>query len=364
MKKFPEEFDDLDNPTTYAVDPSGVYGWIARWDKQLDEGAKKYIGRIDLPTEGNASIREVIVCGMGGSAIAGDVAYAAIREMLPVPYRVIRGYTQPASLGENTLQIVVSYSGNTEEAIWAYTQGHNRGANIVAVCSGGALMEMSERHGRVVVRIPEDCLAPRMALGYLLPAVLGVLDAAFEDVGQLEKMLEESVTALRRGLLKYERDLPFEKNFAKRLAFDIHETFPVVVASELTWSAALRFHAQLNENAKWLCHASKLPEMNHNEIVAYAQPGSATKQIGIIMLRDKDDHPRVQFRQDFTMDAVDGTVAWIRQLKGEGKNPLARLLSLIQTADFTSYYLACARGLDPKDIRAIDDLKDKLGKVK
>ena len=363
MNWLAEDFEDLDDPTTYAVDPSGVCGWIERWPQQLEEGIKKYIGKLDFSIPEAGSISEVLICGMGGSAIAGDVAYSAVRDMISVPYRVVRGYILPKSLGENTFQIVVSYSGNTEEAIWAYSQGHNHGAKIVVITSGGALAEMAEHHNYPLILLPPDCLAPRMALGYLLAAVLGVLDAVFDAVRISETDLDDAVTSLKRGKKKYARELPYEKNFAKKLAHDIHGVFPVVVASELTWPVALRFQAQLNENSKWPCHPTRIPEMNHNEIVACSQPGPATKRTGIIMLRDRDDHPRVKFRQDFTIDIIETHTAWVKMLKGEGKTLLGRVLSLIQTADYVSYYLACARGLDPVRIRAIDELKDKLGKV-
>jgi glucose/mannose-6-phosphate isomerase len=358
-----EDFEDLDSPTTYAVDPSGVYGWIEKWDSQLEDGSGRYVGKIDLRDLKKAEISEVIVCGMGGSAIAGDVAFAAVREMVPVPCGVVRGYVLPLSLGKSTLQIVVSYSGDTEESISAYTQGHNRGAKVVVVASGGALKDVARHHGCPCIELPPDCLAPRTALGYLLTAVLGVLMSAFDEVHGLEEMIGDAVTSLKRGLKRFERDLPFEKNQTKQLAHDIHGVFPVVVGTELTFPAALRFQAQLNENSKWPCHASKLPEMNHNEVVAYSQPGPATKRTGIIMLLDEDDHPRTQARQNFTIDLLEQHVAWVGRLKGEGKGSFARLINLIQAADFTSYYLACGRGLDPRRIRAIDELKDRMGKV-
>jgi glucose/mannose-6-phosphate isomerase len=364
MKELREMFDDLDRPETYAVDPSGVYDWIVGLSRQLAQAAEMYVGKVDQVPGGAEPIRQVVVCGMGGSAIAGDVAYAAVRDVLPVPFQVMRGYIPPASLGEDTLQIVVSYSGDTEEAIWAYTHGHNRGARVVAVCSGGGLADLANRHGRLLVALPGDCLAPRLALGYMLGAVLAVLERSFREVEGVWEWVKEGTTTLRRGVKKYERELPYEKNLAKRLAYEMHGVFPVVVASELTWPAALRFQTQLNENAKWPCHATQLPEMNHNEIVAYFQPGPITSEVGIIMLRDKDDHPRVQYRQDFTADMLEHRVAWIRQLRAEGKGLLARVLGLIQAADFASYYLACGRGLDPADIRAIGSLKERLGKVR
>ncbi len=358
-----ENFEDLDSPSTYAVDPSGVYDWLERMDSLLEDGRKQFFER-DRPVINTGSeIREVIIAGMGGSAISGDMAYAVVAWSLPVPLRVIRGYLLPASIGPNTLLIVVSYSGNTEEAVWAFTQGHNRGAKIVAISTGGALEDLSNRYSIPIVKMNCNYPAPRLALGHLLPAVLAVLDSVFDGLEFVNDAISDASQALKRGLNRYSRDLPFDKNFAKKLAYDMHNAWPVIVASEITRPVAMRFAAQLNENSKWPAHASILPEMNHNEIVAYAQEGPATKKTGVLFLKDKDDHPRVQFRQDFTADMVEKNVAWVHTLKGEGKNLLSRLMSMLQTADFTSYYLAVARGLDPLTIHAIDTLKERLGKL-
>jgi len=363
MNWIDEEFEDLDDPISYAVDPSGVYDWIEKAGDKLEDGTKKYIGRVDVGAYQGVEIREVLISGMGGSAIAGDLAYSVVMHRLPVPCRVVRGYIQPGSLGKGTLHIVVSYSGNTEEAVWAYTQGHNRGAAVLAVCSGGALRDLAERHERLCVGLPDDYPAPRLALGHLLPAVLGVLVAFFPELGFVGESLEDAVTYLRRGAKRYARDLPYDKNAAKQLAYEIHGVFPVIVGSSLTWPAALRFQTQLNENAKWPAFATTIPEMNHNEIVAYTQPGPATGRIGLIVLADKEDHPRVQFRQDFTLDMVEKRVKWTTQLRGEGKTHLGRAMSLMQTADFVSYFLACARGLNPLTIDAIGTLKERMGKL-
>jgi glucose/mannose-6-phosphate isomerase len=190
-----------------------------------------------------------------------------------------------------------------------------------------------------------------------------VLADCVPGLDYLDSALAEASTALKRGMKRYARELPFDKNFAKRLAYDIQGVWPVIIGSEATFPIAVRFAAQLNENANWPAHASAIPEMNHNEIVAYTQDGPASNRTGIIFLRDKDDHPRVQFRQEFTADIVEKNVAWIHVVKGEGKGFLSRMLTMLQTADYASYYLAVARGLDPLSIHAIDMLKERLGKI-
>jgi len=364
MNVMNEEFFDLDDPTTYAYDPGGVYGWLEKTDRSLEIARKYFFENSPLDLQPKNEITNVVICGMGGSAVSGDLAWSVVANHLMVPCRIVKGYMLPAGTGPGTLLIVVSYSGNTEEAIWCYTQGYNRKADVVTISTGGALADMAARHGVPHLKLECDYPAPRLALTHLLPAVLYVFHKCFGGFDFLNEALQDSVQALKRGLHRYSRDLPFDKNFAKHLAFDIHNAFPVIVSGEQTMPVAMRFAAQLNENGKWPAHVSVIPEMNHNEVVAYGQPGPATGMSGILFLRDKDDHPRVVFRQDFTKDLVEQHVAWVHMVKGEGKTFLGRIFSMLQTADFTSYYLAVARGLDPLSIRAIDTLKERLGKLK
>lgn len=358
-----EDFEDLDNPTTYSYDPSGIYGWIDKSSQNFEDAVNNYWGKVDIRPHPEKTIREILVCGMGGSGIAGDLAYSVISRDIPAPFRVVKGYQLPKSVGEGSLVLILSYSGNTEEVVWCYTQAHNHGAQCVAISKGGAIRDMAEKFGCPHILLPDFYPAPRLALYHLLTVVLAVINEVFPELGFIENDLRESVITLKRGSNRFSKELPFEKNFAKKLAFDIHAAWPVIIGSELTWPVAKRFQAQLNENAKWPAHASRIPEMNHNEIVAYSQPGPAVSRTGILMLRDKEDHVRIQHRQDFTIDLIQKHVAWVHQLKGEGKSLLSRIIGLNQAADYTSYYLACARGLDPAGIRSIDTLKERLGKL-
>jgi glucose/mannose-6-phosphate isomerase len=359
-----EHFADLDSAETYKADIHGMYDWIRHSDRPFAEGMSKFKNAIKGQIKNIKDIREILICGMGGSAICGDVANVAFGHNLQIPYRVIRGYSLPSSLGPNTLQIVVSYSGGTEESIWAYTQGHNRSAKIIVLCSGGILKELADRHKHPVITLSTGYPAPRLALSHMSTAIISIISELFGEPEGLEDKLKDTAQVLRRASKKFDKELPIEKNFAKRIAKDLHGVSPVIIGSELTWPAALRFQSQLNENSKWPAHACMIPEMNHNEIVAYTRDGIATFHTGVILLKDKDDHPRVRLRQDFTAGMIEETVSWVSEMKGEGKSPFARVMSLILAADYTSYYFACGRGIDPLEINAISNLKDRLGKMK
>lgn len=358
-----DKFGNLDNPETFRIDRSDMYSWIEKWEKILKKGIKESFENPELKRINRREYREIIVCGMGGSAIAGDVAFAAVADKIRIPYRIVRGYFSPASMGNETLLIILSYSGSTEEAIWSYAQGHNKGAEVVAISSGGALRDLANRNGRVFVGIPSDAPAPRLALGYLFPAVLAVIERTNPEIDNLEDVLNDSIKTLSAGKKRFERNLPEAKNLAKQIARQMSYVFPVIAGSEYTWPSALRFQTQLNENAKWPSHASQIPELNHNEIVAYSQAGALTSKIGLLLLVDKEDHPRVRIRQDFTSHLVEDSIEWVRSIKGEGKTRLARIINLIQLADYVSYYLACGRGVDPMDITAISSLKQFMGEI-
>ena len=157
---------------------------------------------------------------------------------------------------------------------------------------------------------------------------------------------------LSEGAEMAAREIEFDRNQAKKLARDIHSCFPVIIGDETTYPAAFRFMTQLNENAKWPCHATSLPEMSHNEIVAYSNANPITNKLGIIFLRGSENK-RIKIRQDEMIRMFDKKAAFVREFH-------TGVMHLILFADFVSYYLACARGLDPSDICPITELKEKL----
>ncbi|MFH1677162.1 MAG: bifunctional phosphoglucose/phosphomannose isomerase [bacterium] len=352
MDRFETEFEDLDNPQTYAVDPKGFYKWIFESGKQLEEAVEKHFA--EIAEKSSEGITHVTVCGMGGSAIAGDVLYGYIREQLPVPYNVIRGYEAPSGLGPGTLLIAISYSGNTEETISLFEEGIKRGAKIAVICSGGKLEELAKKHDCRLIKVRDDIPAPRLALPTLLAALASVLNENFTETIGIKRELDNSVKELNQNAEEVAREIEFDRNPAKKLARDIHSCFPILIGTEITYPAAFRFMTQLNENAKWPCHATSLPEMSHNEIVAYSQANWITKKLGIIFLRHTSDNERIKIRQDEMIRMFDKKAAFVREFM------TGSVMSSILFADFVSYYLACAQGLDPSDISPITDLKEKL----
>lgn len=302
--------------------------------------------------------RHVMVSGLGGSAIGGDILKAYAFQGADVPVYVNRGYDLPRFVDEHTLFIAVSYSGNTEETLAAYEQAKARGAEILVISSGGQLSDKARHDGYTVVAIPSG-LSPRAATGYLLAPLLlslqsaGILSQADYDIKETAEVL------LRlRDLLK--PDGP-QDNLAQRIAIQVKDAIPVIWGSaNHTEPAALRWKAQINENAKSPAFYNVFPELNHNEIVGFEAPRQLLSQLVVIILRDNRDHQRVQQRMDITRSVIEGQVKKVIEVESAGESLLARLYSLIYIGDYVSYYLALEYDIDPTPVKVIDYLKAEL----
>ncbi|NPV27245.1 MAG: bifunctional phosphoglucose/phosphomannose isomerase [Firmicutes bacterium] len=306
---------------------------------------------------------QVVVTGLGGSAIGGDLlrVYAADRAQIPVI--VNRDYRMPAFVGEQTLVFATSYSGNTEETLSAYDEARARGAKIIVLTTGGKLKEKAERDGVPVMVIPGG-ISPRAATGYLfIPTVavmqrLGLLPDATAEITELVQIL----TVQRESLGP---DQPTAGNLAKQLARLFYGRIPVIYGSAgNTETVAMRWKGQINENSKAMAYFNVMPELNHNEIVGTERPQPLLAQVELVYLRDPADHPRVQARYGITTELIGERVGRITEVYAQGDSTLARMYSLIYVGDYTSVYLALLYGIDPSPVKLIDALKRKLAEVR
>lgn len=310
-----------------------------------------------LPVAG--AISNVLVTGLGGSAIGGDLLRVYSAGKMAVPVAVNRDYVLPAYVDRSTLVFVVSYSGNTEETLSAYEEARNRGCPIVALTTGGKLKELADRDGVPVITVPGG-LAPRAATGYLfIPTLavlerLGLLSGLEAEVRELVEHLEEI-----RENLKPEASL--EDNLAKQLARDFYNRIPVIWGgSGTTGVVAQRFKGQINENAKAPAYWNVFPELNHNELVGFEVPKELLEKLYVVILKDEEDHPRVKIRMEITRGIVAKAVSGVTEIKSSGQGVLARMYSLIYVGDYASVYLAALYGIDPGPVRIIDYLKAEL----
>jgi glucose/mannose-6-phosphate isomerase len=298
----------------------------------------------------------MLVCGMGGSAIGGDLAAAALGDRLTKPMTTVRGYELPSWAMPNSVVLCASYSGGTEETLACYEAAGALGAVRVAVTTGGRLAEAARADGVPVIPIPAG-LQPRAAVAYMTVSALEV--AAVTEVGQ---GVRTEIDAAAAGLAELVREWGPDADsdsLAKRVAQRIHRTCVCIYGAGPTTAAAKRWKTQLNENAKVPAFAAELPEADHNEIVGW-QNASALGSFLAVFLEDADQHPRVRQRVELTASLIEGEAAGTLRLESVGSNPVERLLSLVLLGDLVSVYLAVLQGTDPTPVEPIDRLKAAL----
>lgn len=348
----------LDAPDALAAaDPAGMLRAVESWPEQWRDAVARTrsIPAGALPEA--EALDHVVVCGMGGSAVAGDVLRAVAAPALRVPVVVVRSHELPAFVGPASLVFCVSYSGDTEETIACFEEARARGARLIAVAGGGALGRRAAAAAIPCVE-PAPGLQPRAALASLAPPLLvmldrvGLLPGIGEDLAAAAALTAESVRACRG-------DVPTARNEAKRLAVSLHGLFPTVWGAEGALSvAATRWKTQLNENAKLPATASALPELGHNEVVGFDPGHPALAQTVVVALRARAEDPRIEARFRATLDLVSPRVAKVEEVVVDGRSALEQTCAAVVLGDFVSVYLAVLRGVDPTPVEAIRRLKE------
>ncbi|HEX3947658.1 MAG TPA: bifunctional phosphoglucose/phosphomannose isomerase [Acidimicrobiales bacterium] len=306
---------------------------------------------------GPGPITNVVVCGMGGSGIAGDVLAAVAGPELPVPVTVLKSYELPAFVGPDSLVFAVSCSGETEETLATATAAAEVGAPVVAVTGGGRLARLAEREGWPVFAVPAEIPQPRAALGAMAVPLLVVL----EQVG-LADGLSSRLAATADALARRRDRLVQPGSEAEELARRIGRTIPLVYgATGPAAVAAQRWKTQINENAKAPAFWSALPELCHNEVAGWGQGGDVTRQVlTLVSLRHRGEHPQVARRFQLVTEVLLEVVAEVLEVRAEGADPLGQLFDLILLGDFVSLHLAGREGTDPGPVPVLVDLKDRL----
>jgi glucose/mannose-6-phosphate isomerase len=298
----------------------------------------------------------VVVGGLGGSAMGGDVLAEYMAMNSSAPTFVVRDTTLPRWADERTLVILISYSGNTRETASMYASARERGCPMVIITSGGKLMDVAEREGLDVVKVPPG-YQPRAALGHLLGSAACIV----ESVG-LAPMASD-IRAFLPSLETLMQDLlpssPQARNAAKRIALRLLDTVPFVYAPRPMRSAATRWQTQINENSKMLCLSGEVPEMDHNQIVGWIDGARDGRNRPVMLLPRSGGYMALDLMRAtielFDDHDIDTVVADL-----EGASPLESALHGIMLGDFVSYYLAILRGVDPTPVPSIKELKGRL----
>ncbi len=329
-----------------------MYNLIKNFPGQLLEAMQ--IGERSLKApKFNGTIRNVVICGLGGSGIGGNVVAELFRSELKVPVIVNKGYALPAFADASTLLILCSYSGNTEETLTCANQAIQRKLHAVCITSGGKLKEIADANGYGTIVVPGG-FPPRACLGYAVVELLFVLNRYGLIDDKFKTLVNASVKLLQQ---EQESIMKQGEQYARQLAGKII----IAYAEEGYESAALRLKQQVNENAKMHCWYNYIPELNHNELVGWR---SDSLPLAAIILRAEDENARNAHRLNFTKEIVDKFSNNVIEVSASGTNSFERHFYLIHWADWLTYYLALEQGFDPMEIDVLNKLKEHMSSIK
>ena len=336
-----------------AGDPSGMAGDVLGQGHQLEDA----LWRAEAAgIESESPPRPLVVCGMGGSAVGGDLATAAIGARARAPIFVSRGYGLPSWVDESAFVLCSSYSGNTEETLAAFEAAGETGARRAVLTTGGELGEAARSAGVPVIGVPSG-FQPRAAVAYM---VVGSLEcaAACGAAPSLRSEIEAASALLRELAEEWGPDSAADSD-AKRLAASLRGTVPVIHGAELTAPVAMRWKTQVNENALWPAFGSELPEANHNEICGWDEAGKLGP-FSAVFLEGDDGDPRISRRVEFTARAAAEAGAKVERVRARPGSPLEQLMALVHLGDLTTVYWAVLDGTDPTPVEPIERMKDRL----
>jgi glucose/mannose-6-phosphate isomerase len=350
---------DLDNLAQFRdLDSQDMRSHIDRLPDQL-EAAWARGQSLPLP-DSFRRVDKIVIAGMGGSAIAGDLLVALVADSCNIPIIVNRGYELPACAdGQGTLVIASSHSGDTEETLSALELADARGTQIMAITTGGKVAEYTMKAGAPVWTYDYDS-QPRAALGWSFGLLLALV-SRLGLVRDLAADVTDAAESLRRAVPVLTIENPVVKNPAKRLAGQLIGRIPVIYGGGLLAPVARRWKTQINENGKSWAQWEELPELNHNGSAGISFPAPLMTKVAVTMLvSPKFDHPRMALRQELTKKLYLHEGIPIDVIKARGNSPLAHMMTAVQFGDYVSYYVAIAYGVDPTPIMVIQELKEKL----
>jgi glucose/mannose-6-phosphate isomerase len=343
----------LDRTGIEALDPSGMLGDVLAQPLQLGDALWRAESAGIRPQDSPAGL---VVCGMGGSAIGGDLATAALGDRATRPITVVRGYGLESWTPPESLVLCVSYSGETEETLACFEAAGAAGAQRVVLTTGGTLAKLAREEGVPVIGVPGG-MQPRAAVVYLTIAAMecaalcGAAPALHAEIDTATRLLEELVEEWGPGSP--------EDSLAKQTARELDGTIPVVHGAASTAAPARRWSTQINENASSPAFWAELPEANHNALCGWERGRQAAPLAGVFLC-DPDQHPRVKRQMDLAAEELERSGAPARKLQTRGESRLERVLSAVLLGDLVSVYMAVLAGVDPGETPALARFKQNL----
>jgi len=347
----------VDIQSIKTVDTENMLDVLVNFHNQIKD-AVEIAGAIDVSSVNKEGIKNIVINGLGGSAIGGDLVRSYTSNEIKIPVYINRNYFLPSFVDSNTLIIISSYSGNTEETVSAYNDAIKKSCKIICISSDGTVEKIAGKNQHLLVKIPSG-LQPRCALGYSFFTLLitlfklGLIKDKTEDISEVITLLEKK----SKVYIKHES----ENNVAIKIAKSLKGNLPIIYSSvDILDVVNLRWRGQISENAKILAYGNLYPEMNHNELVGWKLNNDILKNTVVIFLKDEDDYEKIKLRMEITTEIMEKYATEIINLNGEGTCRLARIFDLIYLGDWVSYYLAITNNVNPTPVKAINYLKNKL----
>ncbi len=352
---------NLDDLMVYKkYDPQDMLADIHKFPELCREAWQLAIN-FELPSD-YSQIDKVLVLGMGGSAIGGDLAATLFEDEACIPILTHRNYTLPSFIDNNTLIIASSYSGMTEETLSAFNQALNTDAKKLVITTGGKLKEMAKKNNIPVYSFDYKA-QPRAVLPFSFLPILNFLHR-LGFVSDKSANLNEMSTVLKQVAKEIDESAPLSHNKAKQLAHRLYGKLAVIYGTGITAEVAHRWKTQLNENSKaWAFHET-FPELNHNAVVGYSFPPELAPNIFVVMLKTRCLAQQILQRYQITTQILEKSNIDSCMIEGLGKSRLAQIMSLVLFGDYVSYFLAILNKVNPTPIEAINFLKSKLGNEK
>ena len=308
-------------------------------------------------------IDDVLITGMGGSGISGDMVTRLFRDKVDIPIVVNKEYDLPKWARKDTLAIFFSYSGNTEETLSAFKIASQKKCKIVSISSGGKLQELSEKRGVAHIKIPSG-FQPRAAVAYSLFTLIVILKRTDLLKNTVDSDIEETIAITQEVIDNNKKSVVEKSNLSKQMARKILNTIPQIYGWGFYYPIATRWRQQFNENSKVIAREDVVSESNHNDLVGWSLNPEASKKFSCILFRDKDNESlNMLTRLNFMKNLFEGSVANIIEIRPKGKSKLAKMMYTMCLGDFLSCYLAILRNIDPTPVDIITELKQRLAEI-
>lgn len=350
---------NLDDPQVFKqFDPEGMLTCLYEmpW---LCQQAWQMAMNFNLP-QSYSQIDKVVILGMGGSAIGGDLVSSLAVIEVRLPILIYRDYNLPAFIDAKTLVIASSYSGMTEETLSSFEQVLETEAKKLVITTGGKLKTMADKRNIPVFSFDYKA-QPRAALPFSFLPILGFLQK-LGFINDKSADVSETVHTLNQLSQKINEAVLLSQNPAKQLAQRLHGHLPVIYGAGIVSEVAHRWKTQFNENSKAWAFYEVFPELNHNAVVGYQFPPELANKIVVVLLRSNLLQPRILARYQVTCQLLQRAKVDYQIVDGEGSSPLSQIMSLVLFGDYVSYYLAILYRIDPSPVKAIDYLKKQLAK--